>query len=438
MKVAMIGTGYVGLVSGTCFAEFGAEVICVDNVQSKIDNIQKGIMPIFEPGLDDLVKRNIESGRLTFTTDIKAAVAASDIVFICVGTPTAESQRHADLSYVFAAAESIADAMDGFTVIATKSTVPVGTGKKLEAHIKKRNPKADFAMASNPEFLREGAAISDFMHPDRVVVGVEDERAKKLMHALYRPLSLNETPVLYADIPTAEMIKYAANCFLATKIGFINEISDLCEKLGANVQHVAKGMGMDGRIGAKFLHPSPGFGGSCFPKDTRALVQMAQDAGAPCNIVETVLTKNEQRKLDMVKKISGATGGLKGKTISVLGLTFKPQTDDMRESSSLVIVPELIKQGATVRVTDPEGMENAKQLLPQKEISWCAGAYETMQGADATVILTEWNDYRNLDLAKVKTLLKSPVIVDLRNIYKTADMQEQGFTYVSLGRKRVG
>lgn len=438
MHVAMIGTGYVGLVSGTCFAEFGANVVCVDTMAEKIDTLNRGEIPIFEPGLEKMVKENKDAGRLSFTTNVKEAIKNADIVCICVGTPTDEKDGSADLSYVFSAAETIAKSLDGFTVIVTKSTVPVGTGRKIEAIIKEHAPQADFAIASNPEFLREGAAIQDFTHPDRVVVGVEDERARKAMYDLYRPLYLNETPMLFTDLETAELTKYAANTFLATKIGFINEIADLCEKVGANVQHVARGMGLDGRIGSKFLHPSPGYGGSCFPKDTRALVHIAQTAGSPCNIVETVVEKNEARKLHMVDKIVDACGGdIKGKTISVLGLTFKPMTDDMRESASLVIIPELIKRSATIRTFDPEGMENAQKLMQQEEITWCDDTYNTIDGGDALVILTEWNKFRNLNMEKVKSLLTSPIFIDLRNIYKAEDMQAHGFTYVSIGRKTV-
>ena len=453
MKVAMIGTGYVGLVSGACFAEFGAHVTGVDSNPEKIAKLKAGGVPIFEPGLEKLIAENSAAGRLAFTTDLAAAAKEANIVFICVGTPTAESSRHADLSQVFGAAEAIADALEGFTVVATKSTVPVGTGEKIRQRIKARNPKADFAIASNPEFLREGSAIRDFMHPDRIVVGCEDERARKAMYSLYRPLYLNETPMLYTDIPTAELIKYAANCFLATKIGFINEMADLCEKVGANVQDVARGMGLDGRIGSKFLHVSPGFGGSCFPKDTRALTQIAQDAGSPVDIVEAVVRKNDERKLKMVDKIwsachpersegshaagdpSPAAQDDKAITLAILGLTFKPMTDDMRESASLAIVPELLRRGAKLRAYDPEGMENAKALLPQKNITWCTDAYDAMQGADAAVILTEWNEFRNLDLDKTRAALHSPLIIDLRNIYKPQEVRESGFTYVSLGRK---
>jgi UDPglucose 6-dehydrogenase len=433
MHVAVIGTGYVGLVSGACFSEFGVSVVCVDKDADKIARLKRGEMPIYEPGLDQLVETNVKAGRLSFTTDTKAAVAGADAVFIAVGTPSRRGDGHADLSYVFAAAEEIAASLTGYAVVVTKSTVPVGTGRKVEAILRKARPVGGFDVASNPEFLREGAAIEDFMHPDRVVIGAESERAREVMRALYRPLFLIETPMLFTSIETAELIKYAANSFLATKITFINEIADLCEKLGADVQDVAKGIGLDGRIGRKFLHAGPGYGGSCFPKDCLALVRTAQEANAPLSIIETVVNVNEQRKRNMADKVIQACGGsVKGKTLALLGLTFKPNTDDMRDSPSLAIVPALLAAGAQVRAFDPEGMAEAKKLMP--DIGYCGNSYETMEGADALVLVTEWNEFRGLDLARVKTLLKTPTIIDLRNIYKPADMAAAGFFYTSVGR----
>jgi UDPglucose 6-dehydrogenase len=433
MHVAVIGTGYVGLVSGACFSEFGVSVVCVDKDADKIARLKRGEMPIYEPGLDQLVESNVKAGRLSFTTDTKAAVAGADAVFIAVGTPSRRGDGHADLSYVFAAAEEIAASLTGYAVVVTKSTVPVGTGRKVEAILRKARPAGGFDVASNPEFLREGAAIEDFMHPDRVVIGAESERAREVMRALYRPLFLIETPMLFTSIETAELIKYAANSFLATKITFINEVADLCEKLGADVQDVAKGIGLDGRIGRKFLHAGPGYGGSCFPKDCLALVRTAQEAKAPLSIVETVVNVNEQRKRQMADKVIQACGGsVKGKTLALLGLTFKPNTDDMRDSPSLAIVPALLAAGAQVRAFDPEGMAEAKKLMP--DIGYCGNSYETMEGADALVLVTEWNEFRALDLARVKTLLKTPTVIDLRNIYKPADMAAAGFFYTSVGR----
>lgn len=434
MKVAMIGAGYVGLVSGACFADFGHEVVCVDTVAAKIDALNKGEIPIYEPGLDVLVNGNRFAGRLSFTTDIAEAVKDADAVFIAVGTPTRRGDGHADLTYVYAAAEDIAKAMSGYTVIITKSTVPVGTADEVEAIVRRARPEADFSVASNPEFLREGAAIDDFKRPDRVVVGAEDERARDVMRALYRPLFLNETPIIFTTRRTSELIKYAANAFLATKITFINEIADICEKTGANVQDVARGIGLDGRIGKKFLHAGPGYGGSCFPKDTIALVRTAQQFGVPTRIVETVVEVNKQRKLRMVDKVVAACGGsVDGKTIAVLGLTFKPETDDMRDAPSLDIVPGLIAKGAAVRAHDPQGMEEAKHLLPEA-VTYCDGPYEAMTGADAVVIVTEWNVYRALDLTRTRQALKNLVMVDLRNVYDPAEMAQQGFAYVSVGR----
>jgi len=435
MKVAMIGAGYVGLVSGACFADFGHEVVCVDTVATKIDALNKGEIPIYEPGLDVLVNGNRFAGRLSFTTDIAEAVKGADAVFIAVGTPTRRGDGHADLTYVYAAAEDIAKAMTGYTVIVTKSTVPVGTADEVEAIIRGLRPDGDFSVASNPEFLREGAAIDDFKRPDRVVVGAEDERAREVMRALYRPLFLNETPIVFTTRRTSELIKYAANAFLATKITFINEIADICEKTGANVQDVARGIGLDGRIGKKFLHAGPGYGGSCFPKDTIALVRTAQQFGAPTRIVETVVEVNRQRKLHMVDKVAAACGGsVDGKTIAVLGLTFKPETDDMRDAPSLDIVPGLIARGAAVRAHDPQGMKEAKHLLPEA-VTYCDGPYDAMTGADAVVIVTEWNAYRALDLTRTRQALKAAVMIDLRNVYDPAEMARQGFSYVSIGRK---
>lgn len=434
MRIAMIGTGYVGLVSGTCFSEFGVDVICVDKDEGKIERLKKGEIPIYEPGLDQMVKTNAAAGRLSFSTDLKASVKHADAVFIAVGTPSRRGDGHADLSYVYAAAEEIAHALDGYTVIVTKSTVPVGTGREVERIIKKTRPDAEFDVVSNPEFLREGSAINDFMRPDRVVIGAETDRAKEVMRQLYRVLYLIETPILFTALETSELIKYAANTFLATKITFINEISDLCEKVGADVHDVAKGIGLDGRIGKKFLHPGPGYGGSCFPKDTLALVKTAQDYEAPLRIVETVVKVNDERKAAMAKRIIDACGGsVKGKTVAILGLTFKPNTDDMRDSPSLAIVPALIEAGATIRAYDPEGMEEAKKMMP--DIVYCDDTYSTMEGADVLSIVTEWNEFRSLDLERAKDLLTSPVIVDLRNIYSPEDIIRAGFSYSCIGRK---
>jgi UDPglucose 6-dehydrogenase len=439
MRVAMIGTGYVGLVSGACFSEFGFEVVCVDKDAGKIERLKKGEIPIFEPGLDDLVKSNVEDKRLSFTTDLSGAVKGADVVFIAVGTPSRRGDGHADLTYVFAAAEEIAKAMDGYTLVVTKSTVPVGTGRQVAEVMRKARPDGDFDVASNPEFLREGSAINDFMRPDRVVIGAESDKAQGILKRLYRPLYLLETPILFTKLETAELIKYAANSYLAVKITFINEIADLCEKVGGDVSDVARGIGLDGRIGRKFLHPSPGYGGSCFPKDTLALVRTAQDAGAPMRIVETVVAVNDARKKAMAGRVKAASdNSLKGKTVAVLGLTFKPNTDDMRDSASLELVPGLLADGATLRVYDPEGMEEAKKLLAvgkdADKIVWCENAYDTMKDADVLVILTEWNEFRSLNLDQVKKLLRQPVIVDLRNIYSPAEMTAAGFRYTCLGR----
>jgi len=434
MRVAMIGTGYVGLVSGACFADFGHVVTCIDKDPSKIERLEKGEIPIFEPGLDDLVARNVREGRLFFTLDGAQAIKDAEAVFIAVGTPTRRGDGHADLSYVYAAAEEIAGLIDGFTVIVTKSTVPVGTGDEVEAIIKKARPDAQFAVVSNPEFLREGAAIEDFKRPDRVVVGSEDERAQAVMRELYRPLSLNETPIVFTGRRTSELIKYAANAFLAMKITFINEMADLCEKVGADVQQVAKGIGLDKRIGGKFLNAGPGYGGSCFPKDTIALVKTAQDYGAPTRLIETTVEVNDARKKAMAAKVAAAIGSedLTGKTIGVLGLTFKPNTDDMRDAPSLDIVPALQALGAKVQAFDPEGHHEAEKLL--KGVDFKAGAYETAEHADALVILTEWDQFRALDLDRLKLLMKAAVVVDLRNVYKPSEMVRHGFTYASIGR----
>jgi UDPglucose 6-dehydrogenase len=430
----MIGTGYVGLVSGACLSEFGHQVVCVDKDAAKVAALHKGVIPIFEPGLDEVVAANVKAGRLSFETDLKRAVAGADAVFIAVGTPSRRGDGHADLSYVFAAAEEIAASLTGYAVVVTKSTVPVGTSRQVESIIKKIRADAQFDMASNPEFLREGSAIEDFRRPDRVVVGCDTDRAREVMKEVYRPLYLNETPILFTSRETSELIKYAANAFLATKITFINEMASLCEKVGADVQDVSRGIGLDGRIGSKFLHAGPGFGGSCFPKDTLALVKTARDAGAPSLIVEAVMQVNDERKLEMAKKIEAAFGGVKGKTIAVLGLTFKPNTDDMRDAPSLVIVPALQQAGATIRAYDPEGGKEARKLL---NLDLCKDAYDALSGADGVVILTEWNEFRALDFAKVKAALKSPLMVDLRNIYRPAQMAQVGFRYVSVGRNSV-
>jgi UDPglucose 6-dehydrogenase len=433
MRVAMIGSGYVGLVSGACFADFGHVVTCVDKDAGKIAALQRGEMPIFEPGLAELVAANVEEQRLAFTTDLAKAVAQADAVLIAVGTPSRRGDGHADLTYVYEAAREIAAALDGYTVIITKSTVPVGTGDEVERIVRETRPEAEFALVSNPEFLREGAAISDFKRPDRIVIGSEDARAREVMTELYRPLFLNEPPMVVTSRRTAELIKYAGNAFLATKITFINEIADLCEKLGANVQEVARGIGLDNRIGSKFLHAGPGYGGSCFPKDTLALIKTAKDHGAPVRIVETVVSVNEERKRAMAHKVIAACGGeVRGKTIAVLGLTFKPNTDDMREAPSLAIVPALLEAGAKVRAYDPEGMEQAKAVL--SEVEYSPDAYSCAQGADALVIITEWDAFRALDLNRIKSLLRHPLIVDLRNIYRPDEMRRRGFVYASIGR----
>ncbi|MDP1632449.1 MAG: UDP-glucose/GDP-mannose dehydrogenase family protein [Caulobacter sp.] len=432
MRVAMIGTGYVGLVSGACFADFGHDVVCIDKDAGKIERLKAGEIPIFEPGLEDLVARNVREGRLSFTVEADAAVRGADAVFIAVGTPSRRGDGYADLSYVYAAAEEIAHLIDGFTVVVTKSTVPVGTGDEIEAIIRKARPDAQFAVVSNPEFLREGAAIEDFKRPDRVVVGVEDDRARPVMTELYRPLYLNETPILFTDRRTSELIKYAANAFLALKITFINEIADLCEAVGADVQQVARGIGLDKRIGNKFLNAGPGYGGSCFPKDTIALVRTAQDAGAPVRLIETTVSINDARKKAMAGKVADAVDGdLTGKVIGVLGLTFKPNTDDMRDAPALDIVPALQAMGATIQAYDPEGHE-ARQML--RDVDFKDGPYDAVEGADAVVIITEWDQFRALDLDRMKLLMRSPNVVDLRNIYRPEDMRARGFRYSSIGR----
>jgi UDPglucose 6-dehydrogenase len=433
MRIAMIGTGYVGLVSGACFSDFGHVVTCVDKDAAKIEQLRNGVMPIFEPGLDALVARNVEAGRLFFATEAGPAVRAADAVFLAVGTPSRRGDGFADLSYLYEAAREIAAELDGFTVVITKSTVPVGTNDEVEAIIRAIRPDRDFAVVSNPEFLREGAAIEDFKRPDRVVVGTDDERAQRVMRELYRPLFINQTPIIFTGRRSAELIKYASNAFLATKITFINEIADLAEKCGADVQEIARGMGLDRRISRTFLHAGPGFGGSCFPKDTAALTAIGERHDARLRIVETVIAVNDARKRAMADKVVAACGGsLAGKLIAVLGLTFKPNTDDMREAPSLVIVPALAAQGAHVRTYDPHGMAEARKLLPTLDTA--LDPYACVDGADAMVIITEWEEFRALDLARVKAALRQPVVIDLRNIYEPADMAARGFRYVSVGR----
>jgi UDPglucose 6-dehydrogenase len=433
MQIAVIGTGYVGLVSGACFSEFGVHTICVDKDASKIERLNRGEIPIYEPGLEDLVAKNVKAGRLSFSLDLAASVADADAVFIAVGTPSRRGDGHADLSYVYQAAEEIAMNIRDYTVIVTKSTVPVGTGREVARIIRRTRPDAEFDVASNPEFLREGSAIEDFLRPDRVVIGTDSDRARAVLRALYRPLFLIETPIVMTALETAELIKYAANTFLATKITFINEIADLCEKVGADVHDVAKGIGLDGRIGKKFLHPGPGYGGSCFPKDTLALVRTAQDHGSPLRIVETVVDVNDKRKKAMAGRIIDACGGsVAGKKIAVLGVTFKPNTDDMRDSPALDIVPALQAAGAAVHASDPAGMHEAAKLLP--DVVWCEDAYDTLKDADAVAILTEWNEFRALNLKRVRELMKAPVMIDLRNIYNSEEMAMAGFEYTSVGR----
>ena len=433
MRIVVIGSGYVGLVSGACLADFGHDVVCVDREAAKIEQLDSGRMPIFEPGLEALVADNREAGRLVFTTDLARHMEGAEVVFLAVGTPSRRGDGHADLTYVYQAAREVAAAARGPLVVATKSTVPVGTGDEVERIVRKARPDLDLAVASNPEFLREGSAIEDFKRPDRIVVGCEETRAREAMTEVYRPLYLNQGPLMFTSRRTSELIKYAANAFLATKITFINEMADLCEQVGANVQEVARGIGLDNRIGTKFLHAGPGFGGSCFPKDTLALIKTAQDQGSPLRVVETVAAVNDQRKRAMARKVIQACGGsVRDKTIAVLGLTFKPNTDDMREAPSLAIVTALEDAGAKVKGYDPEGMEQARSLLPSLEL--CASAYQTVEGADALVIVTEWNEFRALDMRRVKSLLRSSVVVDLRNIYRPEEMRRLGFTYVSVGR----
>jgi len=434
MKVAMIGAGYVGLVSGACFAEFGVDVCVMDVEASKIDALREGRIPIYEPGLDKLVADNAADGRLTFTTSLAEAVRGADAVFLAVGTPARRGDGHADLTYVFAAAEQVAKAAEAPLVLVTKSTVPVGTGRRVKEIVKAARPDLDIQVASNPEFLREGSAIGDFMRPDRVVVGVEDERALGVLKRLYRPLYLIETPVLAVSLETAEIIKYASNAFLATKITFINEMADLCEKAGANVQDVARGMGLDGRIGRKFLHAGPGYGGSCFPKDTLALARTAQDFGTPTKLVEATIAVNDQRKEQMAERVIAACGGsVAGKTVAVFGLTFKPETDDMRDAPSLVIVPKLVSAGARLRAFDPAGMGHARQMMPAS-VHFATSALDAAQGADAVVVVTEWNEFRALNPERLKGAMAGRVIVDLRNVWDPAAMREAGFTYSSIGR----
>jgi UDPglucose 6-dehydrogenase len=433
VHVTIIGSGYVGLVSGACFSDFGHIVTCVDKDAGKIARLARGEIPIFENGLDDLIERNVKAGRLSFTTQLSSAVASAEVVMIAVGTPSRRGDGFADVSFVLDAAREIARDLKSQTIVVTKSTVPVGTGDQVEEAISKARGSHDILVVSNPEFLREGAAIEDFKRPDRIVVGTTDERAGHIMRELYRPLYLNETPLLFTDRRTAELIKYASNAFLATKITFINEMADLCEKVGGNVQDVARGMGLDRRIGSKFLHAGPGFGGSCFPKDIAALVATGAQQKSPMTIVEAVMAKNASRRLAMVERIVAACGGsVAAKTLAVLGLTFKPNTDDMREAPSLVILPALAQQGATVRAYDPAGMDEASKLIPN--MTAAADPYACMEGADALIILTEWDQFRALDLDRVKKALRSPIVIDLRNIYKPADMAERGFQYTSVGR----
>ena len=429
----MIGSGYVGLVSGACFSDFGHDVVCVDKDAGKIDALKAGRMPIFEPGLDTLVAANVNAGRLTFTTDLKSAVAGADAIFIAVGTPSRRGDGHADLTYVFDATREIAAALTGPTVIVTKSTVPVGTGDKVEAILREMVPTVEVAVVSNPEFLREGAAIGDFKRPDRIVIGTEDARAMQVMRDIYRPLYLNESPILFTARRTAELIKYAANAFLATKITFINEIADLCEAVGANVQDVSRGIGLDNRIGSKFLHAGPGYGGLCFPKDTLALLKTAEDYGAPVRIVEAVVQVNDSRKRAMGRKVISALGGdARGKSVAILGLTFKPNTDDMRDAPSLAIIQSLIDAGAHIRAYDPEGMDAAQAMMPQ--VTYCRDAYEAAAGADAIAIVTEWDIFRALDLKRLAAAMAAPVMVDLRNIYPLEEAARAGFVYSSVGR----
>lgn len=433
MKIAIVGAGYVGLVTGVCLADFGHDVVCIDTDQRKIDALERGEVPIYEPGLSELVKSNVAGGRLTFSTQLQGPVASADVVFIAVGTPSRRGDGHADLSYVYAVAQDVALAVSGFTVVATKSTVPVGTGDEVARIIADANPQADVAVVSNPEFLREGAAIDDFKRPDRIVIGLEDERARSVMTEVYRPLYLNQAPLMFTGRRTAELIKYAANAFLAMKITFINEIADLCEATGANVQEVSRGIGLDNRIGSKFLHAGPGYGGSCFPKDTLALVKIGQDFESPMRLVETTVAINEQRKQAMSRKVISACGGdVRGKTIGVLGLTFKPNTDDMREAPSIDIIQGLLDAGARVVAYDPQGIPAAREVIGG--IEFAHDAYGVAQDADALVLITEWNEFRSLDLERLHKAMKSPVFVDLRNVYRSEEVERHGFAYSSVGR----
>lgn len=433
MRVAMIGSGYVGLVSGACFADFGHEVVCVDKDPGKIERLKANIMPIYEPGLDDLVASNVKAGRLSFTTDLAEGMKDAEAIFIAVGTPSRRGDGHADLSYVYAAAKEVAENLKNFAVVVTKSTVPVGTGDEVERLIRQANASAEFGVASNPEFLREGAAIGDFKRPDRIVIGVEDQRSQAVLEELYRPLYLNQAPIMVTSRRTAELTKYAANAFLATKISFINEMADLCEKVGANVQDVARGIGLDNRIGSKFLNAGPGYGGSCFPKDTLALIKTAQDYDSPVRIVETVAQSNDNRKRAMGRKVIAAMGGdARGKRVGVLGLTFKPNTDDMRDSPAIAVIQTLQDAGATIAAYDPEGVEQAKLVL--SNVNYCENPYEALEGADVMVLVTEWDAFRALDLSRVKSLLKAPVVVDLRNVYRPEEMARHGLEYVGVGR----
>lgn len=435
MRVAMIGVGYVGLVSGACFSEFGHDVVCIDADAGRIAALERGEIPIYEPGLDELVARNRVAGRLRFTTDLKLAMDGAEAIFIAVGTPSRRGDGHADLTYVYQAAREIAAELKGYAVIVTKSTVPVGTGREVERIIRDLRPGAEFDVASNPEFLREGSAIGDFMRPDRIVIGTQSARAQEILRRMYRPLSLRETPLLFADLETAELTKYAANAFLALKISYINQISDLCEKVGADVHDVARGIGLDGRIGPKFLHPGPGYGGSCFPKDTNALMHTARQVGAPLSLVEATVSYNEARKSDMAERVLALLGGEGvGKRVAVLGLTFKPNTDDMREAPSLTILPRLQAAGIEVSAHDPAGMAEARKLMPS--VSFCEDAYQALAGADALVLLTEWNAYRGMDLGRMRELMRHPLVIDLRNVYRSREMRRAGFIYHSLGRPK--
>ena len=435
MKVAMVGSGYVGLVSGACFADFGHDVVCIDKDQTKIDRLLEGVMPIYEPGLDALVESNVRAGRLSFTTDLAEGIRGAQAIFIAVGTPSRRGDGHADLSFVHAVAQEVGENLSGDAVIVTKSTVPVGTGDEVERIIRQAGPQHRFSVVSNPEFLREGAAIGDFKRPDRIVIGAEDDFGREVMREVYRPLFLNESPILFTSRRSSELIKYAANAFLATKITFINEMADLCEKVGADVQDVSRGIGMDGRIGAKFLHAGPGYGGSCFPKDTLALLKTAEDYDSPTRIVEAVVKVNDSRKRAMGRKVLDALGGMdaaRGKKVALLGLTFKPNTDDMRDSPAIAIAQTLVDAGVEVAAYDPEGMDQARPLMPQ--VAMCDSPYAAIEGADAVAIVTEWDAFRALDLDRVKTLVRQPVLVDLRNIYRPADMRAAGFAYTSIGR----